>query len=319
MGHGASMSQSPAVRRVGVAGCLVVALAAGAAPSASAAFYVGGEAAVHGGGALALRSGDNDRAARCDEFVNPRYAELEGCTAANHGSGAVDDWMSAFDRPRGVLGSAFAGYRPSDRWRLEIEAGWRGANVDQTVPALSPGEGIPFTRIFAAELPTATERIDALRSRHLFANAYWEWPGGGRWTPFVGVGGGVAFASLEYAVLWQRTDDPNLVETARGLPNEAEVRRNLAGTASRATRTLRDRLAGWQLLAGVDYALTPSSSLGIQARWVRLAAFEDGGSYAELRGHASNLRLDGSEPVSYRVLTEDLGFAAVGLRLRHEF
>lgn len=302
-----------------VGGWLVAASGACVGGPALAAYYVGGEAALHGGPALALRSGDNDRAARCDEFVNPRYAELEGCTAPNHGLGAVDDWMSAFDRPRGVLASAVAGYRPSDRWRFEIEAGWRSANVDQTVPALSPDEGVPFTSIFGAELPTATERIGALRSRHLFANAYWEWRGGGRWTPFAGIGGGVAFASLEYAVLWRRTSDPNRVETARGLANEAEVRRNLAGTASRATRRLRDRLPGWQLLAGVDYALTPAWTLGVQGRWVRLAAFEAGGSYDELRGHVSNLRLDGSEPVAYRVTTDDTGFVGLGLRLRYEF
>ena len=302
-----------------VRGWLVAASWACVGAPAAAAYYVGGEAALHGGPALALRSGDNDRAARCDEFVNPRYAELEGCTDPNHGAGAVDDWMSAFDRPRGVLASAFAGYRPNHRWRLEIEAGWRSADVDQTAPALSPGEGIPFTSIFAPELPTATERIGALRSRQLFANAYWEWPGRRRWTPFVGVGGGVAFASLEYAVLWQRTADPNLVATARGLPNEAEVARNLAGTVSRAARRLRDRLPGWQLLAGVDYALTPTWTLGIQGRWVRLAAFEAGGSYDALRGHVSNLRLDGSEPVAYRVTTEDTGFLALGLRLRYEF
>ena len=299
-------------------GWLIAALAC-VGPPARAAFYVGGEAALQGGSALALRSGDNDRPARCDEFVNPRYAELEGCTAANHGVGAVDDWTSAFDAPRGVLASVVFGYQPRDRWRLEIEAGQRVANVDQTVPASSPEDGTPFARIFGAELPAATERIDALRSRHLFANAYWQWPGRGRWTPFVGIGGGVAFASLEHAVLWQRSSDPNLVETARGLPNEAEVRRNLAGTASRARRRLRDRLAGWQLLAGAEYALTPVWSLAVHGRWVRLAAFEDGGSYAELRGHVSNLRLDGSEPVFYRVSTDDAGFAALGLRLRYEF
>ena len=289
------------------------------APALSASFQVAVELGVHAGPGLGLQSGDNDRPARCDEFVNPRYAELEGCTDAYHGVGAVDDWINAFDRPRGVHAGVAIGYRPNDRWRLEFEAVQRIANVDQTASTLTPDAGIPFTRIFGAELPSAWERIDALQSRNVFANVYREWPGEGRWTPFVGVGIGVAFASLEYAVRWERSGDPSTVETARGLPNEDEVRRNLAGTVSRASRRLRDTLPGWQLLAGGSYAISPAWSLAIQGRWASFEAFEDGGSYAELRGHASNLRLDGSEPVAYRVSTEDMGFASIGLRLQRRF
>ena len=289
------------------------------APALAASFQIAAEFGAHGGPALGLQSGDNDRPARCDEFVNPRYAELEGCTDAYHGVGAVDDWINAFDSPRGMLAGLAISYRPNDRWRLEVEALQRSANVDQTAPTLSPDAGIPFTRIFGAELPSAWERIDTLRSRNLFANVYREWPREGRWTPFVGVGIGVGFASLEYSVRWQRSGDPSTVETARGLPNEDEVRRNLAGTVSRAARRLRDTLPGWQLLAGVEYAISPAWSLAVQGRWASLAAFEDGGRYAELRSHASNLRLDGSEPVAYRVSTEDLGFASIGLRVQRRF
>lgn len=286
-------------------------------PSA-AGFYVGAELAAHNGPALNLRSGDNDRPARCDEFANPRYAEVEGCTAPDHSAGAVDDWKSVFDRPRGPLGGVSIGYRLGDRWRFELEGWQRSANVDETALVLSPDAGIPFTQIFGAELPTATERIDKLQTRGLFANAYHAWPNDGRLTPFVGLGVGIGYASMEYAVLWQRSADPRTVQTAQGLANEDEVRRNLAGTASRASDRLQDQLAGWQLLGGVDYALTQSWSLAVQARWVRLAEFEDGGSYDELRGHVSNLRLDGSEPVVYRVTTEDAGFFSIGLRLQRQ-
>lgn len=307
-----------APRTSAASGIVAGALALLAAWPAGAQVYVAGELGVQAAPDILLRSGDTDRASRCDEFVNPRFAELGGCTAMARGDGAVDDWMSRFDGTLGVVGAAAVGFRMADRWRLELELMHRDAGVDASSPILSP-DGVAFTGIFGAELPEAFETINGFSSRNLFANVYVDWPGAGAWTPFVGLGAGVGFASLEYAALWRRSDDPNDVESARGLPNEEEVRRNLAGTASSAAGRLRDQLRGLQLLAGVDFALARSLSLTLQARWVRFAPFEGGGVYDQLRGHASQLRRDGSEPVRYRTKTDDTGFFALGLRLRKSF
>ena len=54
------------------------------------------------------------------------------------------------------------------------------------------------------------------------------------------------------------------METARGLPNEAEVRRNLAGTVSSVDHRLRDLLHGYQVLFGVDYKLTEALSVELR-------------------------------------------------------
>ena len=283
-----------------------------------AEFYIAGELGAHGSPDILLRSGDTDRASRCDEFVNPRFAELDGCTATARGDGAVDDWMSRFDGASGVVAAAAVGFRIADRWRLELELLHRDTGVNASSSILSP-EGIAFTRIFGAELPQASETIDSLSSRNLFANVYFDWPSMGAWTPFVGLGAGVGFAALDYAALWQRSANPNDVESASGLPNEQEVRRNLAGTASIAGGRLRDRLRGLQLLAGVDYAFSQSLSLTLQARWASFAPFEGGGVYEQLRSHASQLRRDGSEPVRYRTETNDTAFFALGMRLRKSF
>ena len=97
------------------------------------------------------------------------------------------------------------------------------------------------------------------------------------------------------------------------------MRRNLAGTASVAGKRLRDRLRGWQLLAGVQYRLSSKLALSLHGRWARFSAFSDGGAYQRLRDHVSNLRRDGSEPVSYRVRAEDTGFFGIGLRLTARF
>ena len=263
--------------------------------------------------AVRLRSGDTDRAARCDEFVNPRYAEIDACVNPDRGIGAVDDWQSRFNRAGGVFGGVAAGLRRG-RARVELALSQRAANYDQAAAILHPN-GEAFTAIFGAELPTAEERIGGLRTRDLFANAFWHFPNESRFTPFVGAGIGVADARMDYRALWRRSDDPATVRTAAGLPNEEQVRRNLAGTVSRAADRLRDTLRGYQLLFGVEYAWKPKRSLAVQARWARFGAFEAGGEYDQLRSHVSNLRRDGSEPVIYRVRNDDTTFIAVSLRL----
>ena len=67
---------------------------------------------------------------------------------------------------------------------------------------------------------------------------------------------------MDYRALWRRSADPNTVESARGLPNEDEVRRNLAGTVSRAENTLSSTLRGYQLLLGAEYALSERPRAG---------------------------------------------------------
>lgn len=260
-----------------------------------------------------LRSGDTDRAARCDEFVNPRYAAIDACVNPDRGAGAVDDWQSRFDRAGGLFGGLAVGLRRGPA-RVELEFFHHAAGYDQSSSILHP-DGEPFTAIFGSELPQAEERIGGFSTRGLFANALWHFPNASRLTPFVGVGVGVVDAGMEYRALWRRSDDPNTVRTARGLPNEEQVRRNLAGTVSRAEGTLRDTLRGYQLLFGVEHAWRPKFALGLQVRWARFGAFEASGHYDALRSHASNLRRDGSEPVIYRVRNGDVSLVAVSLRL----
>ena len=298
--------------------CAVLAAASLLAASAAhAGVYVGGEAGAALFPAMKLRSGDTDRASRCDEFINPRYAELEGCTNPDRGTGAVDDWKSDFDRGAGGLASAALGYRFAEGYRLELEAIHHTANRDESAAILSP-EGTPFTQTFGAELPRADETIGRFAATGIFANLIIDFPNASRFTPFFGLGAGVVRARMDYAAWWERSDAPDLMETARGLPNEAEVRRNLAGTVSRTSDHLRDRLRGYQLLFGARYRLSGSLGLELRGRWTSLSAFGDGGQYKALRSHVSNLRRDGSEPVRYRVKTEDTQRFGIGLRLNYQ-
>ena len=296
--------------------CAVWGLCLAVAHGAAGQVYVAGELGPAWSPGLHLNSGDTDRASRCDEFVNPRYAELPGCTNPNRGVGAVDDWQSEFDAAWGALGGAAIGFRFRERFRMELEAYHRAADVDASSPILDPA-GVPFTRILGAELPRADERVGRVAASGVFANVYWDFPNKSRFTPFVGVGLGLAAASMEYGAWWERSPDAAFVESASGLPNEAEVRRNLAGTVSQTRDRLRDRLSARQLVVGARHQLSASLALELRVRWVELGTFHDGGNYKALRSHVSNLRRDGSEPVRYFVATDDTEFVSVGLRLSH--
>ena len=269
--------------------------------------------------ALNLAGGDNDRAARCDGFVNPRFAEVPGCTNPDRGVGAVDDWMSDFNRASGLLATAAIGYRLSERWQLEAEYGFAESKHNESALIRDPS-GIPFTERFGAELPRAEERIGSATTHSLFANIYWRTPLSPRVSFHAGFGAGVGFTELDYGALWARSPDPATVRTATGLVNEDEVRRNLAGTVTSVQSSPSQTLFGYQALASLDYRLTSTLGLSLAARWTRFDKLsKDGGRYDRLRSHPSNLRMDGSEPVTWRIATKDIEFFGVSLKLTYEF
>ena len=268
--------------------------------------------------ALHLVSGDTDRPSRCDQFVNPAFAALPGCTAPDRSAGAVDAWQSRFDAARGTLATAAVGYRLAARVRVELEYVRAAAVYDRTAPLEDPS-GVPFTAIFGAEMPLAHERIGGLTTDALFGNVHVAFPNRTRVTPWVGVGAGGGPSGLDYGVIWARSLDPAAIDYAAGLPNEAEVRQLLAGTVTTTQAVLRDTLAGYQVLAGLDVALGRSLSLNVTGRWTRFGRFSASGDYDRLRSHESGVRIDGSEPVVYTVTTGDIGVAALNVGLKYHF
>ena len=303
---------------------LQIVVGLGSPVHADTGFYLRGELGANFAEDIKLSTRDNDRAAYCDGFVNPQYSEIQDCTAPNRDIGAVDAWTSSFDGASGIFAGVALGRQFGQRLRVELEYFYREANFDRTTPIISPS-GKPYTDLFGPELPRAEEHLGDLIAHTLFANAYLDFPNASRFTPYVGVGAGVGWTALDHSALWRRSSDPATIETAEkarklGLSNEAaeRLRHELAGTESITRDTLKDVLFGYQVLAGLDYALTRSLSLGLLARWANFGRFEDGGSYRQLRDHVSNLRRDLSEPVMYRVETPDIEFFAVSLSLTYK-
>ena len=96
------------------------------------------------------------------------------------------------------------------------------------------------------------------------------------------------------------------------------MRRNLAGTAATVARDrLRDELFGFQVVLGADYRVSEALMVGLRGRWADFDTLQGGGGYESLRSHTSNLRLDGSEPVSYRTRNPDTGFFGLSLSVTY--
>ena len=313
------VTHRPAVRILAAAAAIAVSWAA--APEALAeeersGFYLRGDLGANLATGVVLLGKSNDRASRCDEFINPRYAEIPGCTDPDRGSAA--GWQTAFDPAYGTLAGLAVGHRVSDWFRMEVETFHRESEYDQTSPVAS-ATGDTAGKL-EGEIVRAEDRIGSVSSRNVFLNLVFDLPVDGALRPFAGLGVGVSWTELDYGDLWVRNADPAKIATAAGLPNEDEVRRNLAATTTSKQGELSDRLTAFQALAGLEWEVSDTASVGMRARYVRSDAFEDETGWERLRSHASQLRLDGSEPVTFWIRTEEnVAYAALTFFLKLRF
>lgn len=292
---------------------------------ARAQFHLGGDVGIVSTSGPQLEGHDNDRGGICDEFINPLFADVPGCTDPRR---LGDSWMTEFDSETDVFVGAFAGYSLRDRFsnskgvlgrfRLEVEYFHRSSTFDASADVRFGAGASEFAADHAGEVVLSRDRLGSITGHNVFGNLYFDFPKRGRLTPYVGVGVGVAFTEVGYGALGLLNNDPARIVSGADLPNAEQVRRNLAGTVVSEQAKLKDRLLGYQALFGVDWALTESMSLGVKGRWVGFDTFQDGGAWNLLRSHASNLRLDGSEPVSYEIKLDDIELFGVSLALKYQ-
>ena len=269
-----------------------------------------------------------DRASVCDEFINPRYATVNetpgyenvNCLGPDRGKG--DAWDNDFDGAGGIIAGAAVGYAPSAGWlrrfRVELEYLYRNSDYDETSDV--PGAGGVQGQRLTDEVLIAADRIGSLMSHSWLLNVYRDFPRG-RFTPYVGLGFGTSAVELEYSGIWARNPDPGMIATGTGLPNEDEIKRNLAGTTSVGRARLEDNLRIIQAMVGLDYALTDATSIGVKLRHARVDAFRDGGSRSwQPSGGGSPPRTAGPRPaprypLSRRTRTQPEGQAHARQRL----
>ena len=300
---------------------------------AGSGFYISSDIGLNVASGIDTTGRSNDRASVCDEYINPTYDQVEGtpgyedynCTGPNRG--ATGDWHSNFDSATGILAGAAVGYSfaaqnpngPLGGLRVELEYFYRQSNYDQAADLT--GEGESGDKL-VQELTLAYDRIGGMNSHNIFANLYYDFANTSRFTPYLGIGGGVGVTNMEYGSVWQRNHDASAITTGEGLTNAMQIQQNLASTGSFEDTMLSDTLWGFQFLFGVDYAMTEAMSLGLKGRYVMFDSFDSGdGSlvWDPLRGHPPNLRTGGGEPVSGAISTNNIQFFGISLNLKYHF
>ena len=312
---------------IGIVTIATWAVASGFAHAGSG-FYLSSEMGANFAPGLDIKGTGYDGASECDEFINPDFDEQSRCVAIQKPGG----WKSDMDGASGILAGVAVGYRLRDRYpdgpwarfRIELEYFYRESEYNQTSSVVS-GTG-SVTAKLDGEIQRATDRIGSLTSHNLFGNLYFDFINDSRFTPYIGFGAGAGFTNVDYGSLWQRNSDwtkitsPNEDWNTPRHPNRREtIQRNLAGTTSSVQTELSDTLFGYQILFGVDYALTESVSLGAKGRWVTFSSFNDTMVWNPLRNHPPYRRLDGSQPAFGRIETDDISLFGFTLNLKYHF
>ena len=259
----------------------------------------------------------NDRASICDEYINPQYALVDGCSVLDRGVGA--GWRVAFDNARGMNGSLAWGMQFTRRIRAEIEYSYLHSDYDES-SYVGGGTGATANKL-GQEIQTSRERLGSVSSNSFLLSAHYVVPRrDSRWTLYAGLGAGISALAADYTSTWARNSNPAAIRTGEGQPNVDEIRTNLAGTVSAGDAELTAVGLSWHIVAGADYLIAGQVSLGFRLRRIDFPMLESQDLvWDPSRSHVPNLRLDGSEPVHGIIRTEDFQAVTLSMVMRYHF
>ncbi len=249
---------------------------------------------------------------RCDLTNNPRGLQVPGGVS---GCGAdPDPWgplTESFDGGSGILAGMAVGYRLGS-FRVEGEYFYRNTNHDSTANSFpagtAPGGGYEVIE----------DHVDDVLSHNFFANLYYDYRSDSKFTPYLGIGIGLAKVSVDYRTLWQRSTDPAQITVfERGKLGE-ELNQKLVGSLTYDQAKMSDTLFGYQALAGVDYQVSEPLTIGLKFRYADFGEFEAESAYTKLRGHES-VAGNPPVPVTYYIRTDDIQFWGVSLNMKYQF
>ena len=273
-------------------------------------FYIGGDLGIAVAPGLDVTNSDDDVATTCDGFINP--SPDPSC------SRSPSSWPNEFDGGTGILAGATLGYRMGS-FRAEAEYFYRGTTHDDTDDIDLAGSAQVNLDKSQEELEDYDGGLDDVLSHNFFANLYYDYRSDSKFTPYVGVGLGVAQVSVDWFNRWKRNDDPQHIRTFDDYPNADALNQKLAGTTTIGRAKLSDTLFGYQVLAGVDYQVSEPVSIGLKFRWADFGEFEsDPREWDQLRSHESAIEPGGGR-VQYQVMTDDIQFWGVSLNMKYQF
>ncbi len=154
--------------------------------------------------------------------------------------------------------------------------------------------------------------------RQAFANVYYDFRNGSRWTPYAGAGVGWAAVDMNYYLQFVRRPEAEYLQIEFDPDWPDVAKRAAAGTVSILDTYVRQIVLGYQALAGVDYALSEHTSLGVALRWARFDDVEHEALYDTVRSHAPVLA-DGVTPWNNELTFSGGGYQGLTVNLKYHF
>ena len=300
---------------------------------AQADFYVGADIGLADSRALDSTSFGTSRPTRCDVLMYEDSTRPTTAIANDPACEAPDPkrkWGSRFDTGSGLAAGLHAGY-VRDRFRFELEfMHIKPGSASHPIITASTHPGLASKDREWSETEPPHEWISDYRIRQYFANVFYDFASESRWTPYVGLGAGWARMRMQYKRrLLRKTEAEGYLDVAPDVPaaqrgygwdesSWLEWRQNAAGTLTAMDTELSDTLFGFQLLAGVDYALTDRTSVGIKARWAQFDDFRDYAAYDQLRDHEP-VDVDGVTPFGDQVVMDNVEYWAITVGFKRRF
>ena len=258
---------------------------------------------------LTVDARDNDWGTRCDKLSNPGLAETSADECASAPPPA--EWTHEVGRGNGVQSVLAVGYGLSGL-RFEGEYLYR-----TTTYRSGEGEAQILDAVTQEKQQQELEIVDGgledLLAHSFFVNAYYDFKTGTGFTPYFGVGVGMASTSLDYYGRFKRNDDPAAISTFEDPVRKAR----LAGTTTIGRHKMTDLLTAYQAVAGVDYALSDPVRIGVRVRWTRFSEFDAEEPWTQLRSHASSVGRNFT--VIYGINASDLAMFGASLNMTYSF
>ncbi len=290
---------------------------AASAQSERQRFYAGLQIGVADSTPVSSSLGGINHPSRCDVLLYPSSVSPPVQDPACFDNVPTVLLSNEFDHGRGLASGIMVGY-VAGGVRLEVEYLHRYLGDDtqplgRTTSAALQGKSSEWS---AGQLPH--EWIGDYAAQQFFANAYYDFRNASAWTPYVGAGIGMAATELSYYAQFIRKSEAEylLVEFDPDWPVAAK--RAAAGTASIIDTKAATTVFGYQVLAGVDYALSLRTSIGVTARWARFEDVTHDTTWSLIRGHAA-VQADGVTPFDSNLEFGGIGYQAVTVGLKYHF
>ena len=224
---------------------------------------------------------------------------------------------TGFDPGLGPVGGALIGYAIGGL-RLEMEYLNASPGSAESPPGNTTSSALlTKTSEWSTEQPPY-EWVGEYKLHQVFANVFYDFRNGSRWTPFAGAGVGRAAVDLNYYLQFIRKPVAEYLEIEFDPDWPDVAKRAAAGTASILDTYAGETVFGYQALVGVDYALSEHTSLGVALRWARFDDVDHEAIYNVVRSHAGVLA-DGVTPFNNELEFSGIGYQALTVNLKYHF